>query len=173
MSIRLLVLDVDGVMTDGTILYTAEGEEMKAFNAQDGLGLKLLGKAGVEIAVISGRESAPLVRRLDDLGIFHRHLKCADKVAALTSICADVGCGPEDAAFMGDDLIDLKAMMAAGYALAPANAVDDVKAVANHVTTRAGGQGAVREACEHIAATLDISLADILLEGAAKPEGRG
>ena len=162
MSIRLLVLDVDGVMTDGTILYTAEGEEIKAFNAQDGLGLKLLRKAGVDIAVISGRESAPLVRRLDDLGIFHRQLKCADKVAALNGICADVGCDPEEVA-----------LMAVGYALAPANAVDDVKAIANHVTTRNGGQGAVREACEHIATMLGTSLADILHDSAGKPKGRG
>lgn len=160
MPIKLLALDVDGVMTDGTIMYTEKGEEIKCFHAHDGLGLKLLNKLGVELAVISGRESAPLSRRLDDLGIYHRRLKCSDKVAALNDICGELDIELNDVAFMGDDLIDLKAMEACGYAIAPINAVDDVKEVAHWVCSKSGGHGAVREACEHIAMNMGKSLAE-------------
>ncbi|NVJ69943.1 MAG: HAD-IIIA family hydrolase [Alphaproteobacteria bacterium] len=160
MGVRLLALDVDGVLTDGTILYTPEGEQIKAFNVQDGLGIKLLMRAGYEVAVISGRGSAPLEKRLDDLGIHHRRFKCKDKVAALQDICEDIGCGIEDAAFMGDDLIDLRVMSAAAYAIAPPNAVPEVRAIADYITERAGGFGAVREACEHIAALDDVRFVD-------------
>lgn len=161
MTIKLLALDVDGVLTDGTLLYTADGEEIKAFHAQDGLGMKLLTKLGVELAVISGRKSAPLERRLDDLGIYHRRLKCADKVSALEDICDDLSITLSDVVFMGDDLIDLAAMRASGYSVAPSNAVDAVKEVADHVTSRPGGQGAVRETCDHLADRMGTSLLDV------------
>ncbi|WP_417459209.1 KdsC family phosphatase [Kordiimonas sp.] len=158
MATRLFVLDVDGVLTDGRLYYTAHGEESKAFHAHDGLGLKLLHKLGVELAVISGRTSGPLERRLDDLGITHRRLRCADKVKALAELCSELDIPLTDVAFMGDDLIDMGAMAASGYAIAPANAVEDVKALAHFVTSRAGGMGAVREACEHLAGQLGSSL---------------
>ncbi|WP_262689759.1 KdsC family phosphatase [Kordiimonas aestuarii] len=158
MAIRLLALDVDGVLTDGTLYYTAYGEEMKAFHAHDGLGMKLLHKLGVEIAVISGRKSAALEKRLDDLGITHRRLRCADKVTALAELASELELPLEDVAFMGDDLIDMGAMLASGYAIAPANAVDDVKAIADYVSPHGGGHGAVRDACEHLARQLDSSL---------------
>jgi len=158
MTIRLLALDVDGVLTDGTLYYTANGEEAKAFHAHDGLGLKLLHKLGVEIAVISGRKSAALERRLDDLGITHRRLRCADKVTALAELAAELALPLDEVAFMGDDLIDLGAMRASGYALAPANAVEDVKAISDYVSPHAGGYGAVRDVCEHLAHKLGSSL---------------
>ncbi len=151
MGVRLFALDVDGVLTDGSLYYTAQGEELKAFHVHDGLGLKLLQQLGVEIAVISGRTSAPLEKRLDDLGIKRRALKCGNKIEALNAMCADLGIGLKDVAYMGDDLIDLEAMEASGFSLAPANAVDSVRIVADHVTSREGGKGAVREACEHLA----------------------
>lgn len=160
MAIKLFVLDVDGVMTDGSIHYTAAGEEMKVFHAHDGLGLKLLNKLGVALAVISGRESAPLVRRLDDLGIHHRRLKCGDKVAALGDICDELDVRFDEVAFMGDDLIDLAAMKECGYAMAPMNAVETVKAVSDWISTKEGGHGAVREACEHLAEQMGSSLAE-------------
>ncbi len=160
MDIRLLVLDVDGVLTDGTILYSAEGEELKAFNVQDGLGIKLLMRSGFEVAVISGRGSAPLERRLDDLGIYHRRFKCKDKVAALEDICDEVGCMFDQVAFMGDDLIDLKVMRAVRFAVAPPNAVPEVLEAAHHVTERLGGHGAVRELCDYLAALKGIRFAD-------------
>ena len=162
MDVKLFVLDVDGVMTDGSIHYTAAGEEIKVFHAHDGLGLKLLNRLGVELAVISGRESAPLSRRLDDLGITRRRLKCADKVSALNEICGDLGIELENVAFMGDDLIDLAAMRACGYALAPINAIDAVKSDSDWISTKEGGHGAVREACEHLAEQSGRSLADAI-----------
>lgn len=149
--IKLLALDVDGVMTDGSILYSADGEVLKSFHVQDGLGIKCLMKSGVHVVVISGRESAPLSRRLDDLGIRRRRLNCKDKVAALTDICDELGLELSDCAFMGDDWIDLKVMTAVALPLAPVNAVDAVKTAAHWVSTCAGGHGAVREACEFVA----------------------
>lgn len=162
MAIKLLVLDVDGVMTDGTIIYSDAGEHLKAFHAQDGMGIKFLIKAGVEIAVISGRNSAPLNTRLDDLGIRHRRLKCGNKTKALMEICADVGCTADEAAFMGDDLIDLHVMKACGYRIAPSNAVAEILEIADFITEKYGGHGAVREACEHIAAKLGVRLVDFV-----------
>lgn len=162
-KVKLLVLDVDGVLTDGTLYYTAGGEEIKAFNAQDGLGMKLLSKLGVELAVISGRKSAALEKRLKDLGVYHVRLKCTDKVSALEDICADAGVSLSSTAFMGDDLIDLAAMKACGYAVAPENAVGAVQDAAHFVTSRQGGSGAVREACEHLAELLGTSLTDVAI----------
>lgn len=158
MGVRLLALDVDGVLTDGSLYYTANGEELKAFHAQDGLGLVLLQKLGVEIAVVSGRDSAPLNKRLDDLGIHHRRLKCSNKVAALEDICDELKITLADVAFMGDDLIDLAAMEAVGFSLAPANAVESARLIADHVTKKSGGQGAVREACELLALRMGHNL---------------
>lgn len=162
MTIKLLALDVDGVMTDGTILYTAQGEEMKAFHAHDGLGMKYLHKAGVEIVVISGRHSKPLERRLDDLGIRRRRLKCADKTSALNDICDELGLSLADCAFMGDDWIDMDVMRRVGYAIAPSNAALEVKEIADWVSVREGGRGAVREACDHIAEKNGVKLADLV-----------
>ena len=162
MDIKLLALDVDGVLTDGTILYTSNGEDIKAFHAHDGLGLKLLNKLGVEIAVISGRQSAPLTKRLDDLGIYHRRLNCKDKAAALEDICDELGITLKGVAFMGDDLVDLAAMQASAYAIAPANAVLEVQAAADWVSDVCGGQGAVRDVCEHLAEKMGTSLSAAL-----------
>ncbi len=161
MAIRLLALDVDGVLTDGTLYYTSGGEEVKAFHVQDGLGLKLLGELGVEVAVVSGRQSGPLSKRLDDLGIQHRRLGCRDKVIALEDICADLRLTLRDCAFMGDDLIDIAVMKAVSLALAPASAVPEVKAVSHWIGKKEGGRGAVREACEYLAGLRGLSLADI------------
>ncbi|RMB12471.1 KdsC family phosphatase [Eilatimonas milleporae] len=158
--IRLFALDVDGVLTDGTLHYGADGEVLKAFNAKDGLGLSLLMKAGVHVAVISGRSSPALLRRLDDLGIRHHRLGTTAKNAALEDVCACLDLGFEDCAFMGDDLVDLDVMRAVAYAMAPSDAVSDVKAMADFVTDLPGGRGAVREAAEHIAARNGLTLAD-------------
>lgn len=162
MAIRLLVLDVDGVMTDGTIIYSDAGEHLKAFHAQDGMGIKFLIKGGVEVAVISGRNSGPLNTRLDDLGICHRRLKCGNKTKALMDICDEIGCTAEEAAFMGDDLIDLHVMQACGYSIAPSNAVSEIQEIADFITQKTGGHGAVREACEHVANKLGFRLVDFV-----------
>jgi 3-deoxy-D-manno-octulosonate 8-phosphate phosphatase (KDO 8-P phosphatase) len=160
-NIKVLALDVDGVMTDGTILYTENGEEIKAFNVYDGLGIKYLQKSGVDVAVISGRASKPLDRRLLDLGIRQMRFKCSDKAIALADICEDLGCEMQDCAFMGDDWIDLDVMRKVGYSMAPPNAVAEVRAIADWISIRAGGFGAVREACEHIAEKNGVRLIDI------------
>lgn len=162
MEIKLLALDVDGVMTDGTIHYTENGEEIKAFNAHDGLGIKYLRKAGVEVAVISGRQSKPLERRLADLGIRRRRFKCVDKTAALTDICDEMDISLEDCAFMGDDWIDLDVMRRVGYAMAPNSAVREVKDIAHWISEKNGGHGAVRDACEHLAEGMGISLVSLV-----------
>jgi len=151
MNVRLFILDVDGVMTDGRLTYTAAGEVLKTFHAQDGLGLVLLKKLGIELAVVSGRGSVPLEKRLDELDIVHRRFRCNDKVMAVEDICNDLGFTMQEVAFMGDDLIDLMAMEAVGLALAPANAVEQVRLIADHITKKEGGNGAVREACEYLA----------------------
>lgn len=161
MTIAAFILDVDGVLTDGQVTYSADGEVLKAFSAQDGLGLKLLAKAGVKLAVLSGRDSAPLRRRLDDLGITHRILGSRDKLSALRDLLDALGVRADDTAYMGDDLVDLAVMQTVGTPLAPANAVIAVKAAAKLVTVASGGHGAVREACEWIAAERGQSLSDI------------
>jgi len=158
MSVRLFALDVDGVLTDGMLYYTSNGEELKAFHAHDGLGLVLLKKLGIEVAVISGRTSGPLNKRLDDLGIFHRRLGCKDKVVALEELCAELDITLADVVFMGDDLIDMAAMEAAAYSVAPANAAEPVRLVADHITKKSGGHGAVREACELLALRMGYNL---------------
>ncbi len=165
MAIRLLILDVDGVMTNGRLYYTSEGESFKAFHVQDGLGLKLLRALGVRIAVISGRTSLALKARLDDLGIHDRILGAKEKMTGLRTLLHRLGVDAGETAFMGDDLIDRDVMQAVGYAIAPANAVADILEIADFVTTQSGGDGAVREACEHIASTLGKSLSDGLAGG--------
>ncbi len=162
MNIKLLALDVDGVMTDGTIQYTENGEEIKAFNAHDGLGIKYLRKAGVEVVVISGRQSKPLERRLADLGIRRFRFKCVDKTAALLDMCDELKISLQDCAFMGDDWIDMDVMSRVALALAPSTAVKEVKSIAHWVSTKGGGQGAVREACEYLAGEMGVNLADLV-----------
>lgn len=146
----MIAFDVDGVLTDGKIIYGPEGEQLKVFHAHDGLGLKLLQQAGFIVAVISGRESNPLRKRLQDLGIDHAFLGCSDKVKALSDLASSLGLHLKDCGFMGDDLIDYAVMRQVGYRLCPKNAVADIQAISDYVTTLCGGAGAVREAAEHL-----------------------
>jgi 3-deoxy-D-manno-octulosonate 8-phosphate phosphatase (KDO 8-P phosphatase) len=147
-EIQLLGVDVDGVLTDGRLWYGAEGELIKAFHVHDGLGLKRLQAAGVEVVVISARHSVMVDRRLDDLGIRTRIQACADKGAALAELMELRGLQRAQVAFVGDDLPDLLAYAVAGLRIAVANAQPAVRAAADWVTTRHGGAGAVREICE-------------------------
>lgn len=146
--VRWLVLDVDGVLTDGRLWYGNAGEELKAFDIQDGLGLKLLQRAGVAVAVITGRSSALVERRATELGIQQITQGREDKLIALRELCERVGADLADVAYMGDDLPDLAAMCAAGLAITPANGHAELVSVAHLQTEREGGRGAVREACE-------------------------
>ncbi|MDD2663482.1 MAG: HAD-IIIA family hydrolase [Dechloromonas sp.] len=147
---RLIAFDIDGVMTDGGLTYTDDGHELKTFNVQDGLGIKLLQKAGIEVAIITGRKSGVVAARARDLGIEHVHQGVADKRATLAALLERLGVQWPECAFMGDDLIDLPAMTRCGLAIAPANARPVVKEIAHTVTEAGGGRGAVREAAELI-----------------------
>jgi 3-deoxy-D-manno-octulosonate 8-phosphate phosphatase (KDO 8-P phosphatase) len=147
-SIRLLVLDVDGVLTDGGLVYRESGEETKRFHVHDGFALVAALKAGLQVAVVSGRASAAVTRRMAELGIVEVHQGVGDKVQAVETLRERLGLAPREVAVMGDDLPDLPAMRRAGLALAPANAVAEVKRAAQWIARRRGGDGAVREAVE-------------------------
>jgi 3-deoxy-D-manno-octulosonate 8-phosphate phosphatase (KDO 8-P phosphatase) len=147
-GIKVVFFDVDGVLTDGGLLFSENGETLKRFNTLDGHGLKLLQKAGITPAVITGRDSKPLRKRLDALGITHAHFGTEDKRPAAELTLKALGLEWSQAAAMGDDWPDLPMMRRAAFACAPANAHGEVLAAAHHVTTRQGGFGAVRELCD-------------------------
>lgn len=149
-NIRLMAFDVDGVMTDGSIYYTDAGTELKAFNAHDGAGLKMLENAGITVAIITGRKAGCVEARARNLGISRLHQGVHDKVACLRQILDELGLDATQAGYMGDDVMDLGIMAVCGFSAAPANAHDRVHPQANLVTRRNGGQGAVREACDFI-----------------------
>lgn len=147
-GIRVLLLDVDGVLTQGQLLYGAEGEVLKSFHTLDGHGLKMLQASGMTVAIISGRDSAALRQRLAALGICHAACGVQDKVPAAQRILAELGVDWRQAAAMGDDWPDLPLLLRAGFAVAPANAHAEVRARAHYITQAAGGCGAVREVCD-------------------------
>jgi len=146
--IRLLILDVDGVLTDGNVTYSAAGEETKRFHVRDGLAVVEAQRARLAIAVISGRASAAVTRRLSELGVREIHQGVVDKGQALAALVARLGVEAGEVAVMGDDLPDLPLMRQAGMALAPADAVAEVRRAAHWVSRRPGGAGAVRDAVE-------------------------
>lgn len=146
--VRLLVLDVDGTLTDGGVIFDAAGNEAKRFHIHDGLGIVLAGFVGLRVAWMTGRTSPLVERRARELGVTHLLQGVRDKATALVTLAARLQIPPDAVAYMGDDLNDLPALQAAGVRLAPANAVSDIRAVAHYVTPRAGGDGAVRDAIE-------------------------
>lgn len=148
--VRLLALDVDGVLTDGGIYYGNNGEELKRFNIKDGLGIKLLQRCGIEVAIITGRSSALVQRRAAELGIEAVIQGREDKRVALNELRELRELAPENLAYMGDDLPDLGAILAAGLGLAPADAVEPVREAADWVAPSAGGSGAVRDAAQFL-----------------------
>ena len=148
--LRLMAFDVDGVMTDGSIYYTDAGTELKAFNALDGAGLKLLENAGIAVAIITGRKAGCVEARARNLGITRLHQGVHDKVACLRTLLDELGLDAMQAGFMGDDVMDLGAMAFCGFSAAPANAHDRTLQQATLVTRRSGGRGAVREVCDFI-----------------------
>ncbi|MES1954577.1 KdsC family phosphatase [Salinisphaera hydrothermalis] len=154
-GIRLAVFDVDGVMTDGRLYLGPDGGETKTMHIRDGLGLKRLSAAGVEIAVISGRPSPPVAARLADLGVQEVHMACDDKTAKLAELREARSLVDGQIAVMGDDLPDLDIMRSAGLALTVADAVPEIREIAHWVSAAPGGHGAVREACELIIAAVE------------------
>lgn len=155
--IRLLVLDVDGVLTDGRLYYGPRGEALKVFHVRDGAGLKQLCAAGVVVAVISGRRSAMTRQRCRELGIRHVIQGVADKQAALQRLCMRLAIEPAECACIGDDTPDVPMMRAAGLAFAVADAHEEARRAAHVVTVLPGGQGAVREVCDRLLAARHLT----------------
>lgn len=152
-DIKILLLDVDGVLTDGTLLYSSTGEESKSFHTQDGFGLRLIQEAGIEVGLITARNSEVVARRSRELKMRYVHQGATNKLQAFQEIIKESGYLPFEIGYMGDDWLDLVLLSRVGLAFAPANAVKAVKEAAHYVTAQSGGQGAVREVC------------DLLLEG--------
>jgi 3-deoxy-D-manno-octulosonate 8-phosphate phosphatase (KDO 8-P phosphatase) len=148
--VRVLILDVDGVMTDGRVTYHSGGGDSKTFHVRDGLGVQLLLASRCRVALISGRESEVVTRRAEELGIAPVLQGVDDKVAAYESILRELDCKDEDAAYVGDDLPDLPLLRRTGLSFAVADAAPEARASAQVVLRAGGGQGAVREACEII-----------------------
>jgi 3-deoxy-D-manno-octulosonate 8-phosphate phosphatase (KDO 8-P phosphatase) len=150
-KIKLLVLDIDGTLTDGRLYYGAQGELMKAFDVRDGHGLRLLQICGgVKLAALTGRRADLVRTRCKELGIEHIVEKSRAKGPAIEQICQDLGVPLEETCFMGDDVNDLPALEKVGFAACPKDAVPEVRAICDFVSSKKGGRGAVRELCEEI-----------------------
>ncbi|MBR7889472.1 HAD-IIIA family hydrolase [Marinomonas sp. A79] len=152
-AIKLVVFDVDGVLTDGRLLYTEHGETIKRFNVKDGVAMKLLPKWGIEVAVITAKDSAPLRQRMKDLKVEHFYPGCHNKAAAFAELVARLGIDPSQAAYVGDDVIDLQVMPKVGVALCPSDAHVLLKRHCPIVLTKAAGEGVAREVADLILAT--------------------
>lgn len=148
--IKLLLLDVDGVMTDGRIIYLNDGGEAKAFDVKDGHGLKLIQRAGIRVGIITGRQSEIVARRAAELGIEIVYQSAKDKLLPFMEILEKLGLKPDEVAYVGDDLVDLPVMRRAGFSATVADAVDEIKPYVDLVTSRPGGRGAVREVCDFL-----------------------
>ena len=151
-KVRLVAFDIDGVFTDGRFHLSDDGIESKSFHTQDGFGIRQLIKAGIEVAVISGRQSGAVERRMDELGIRHVIRGCDDKTAAFDTLTAELGIGIEETAFVGDDIPDLPLLSKVAFSFAVANAVSAVREYCDYTTRASGGDGAVREVCERVLA---------------------
>jgi len=152
-NIKLLLMDCDGVLTDGRLYFSARGEELKVFHVRDGQGLALWHRAGFQSGIISGRDAGEIIRkRADELGIKYVYVKSPDKIADFEKIIADAGVTPNEAAFVGDDVGDLGLMKRVGFAVAVADAVAEVREAAHYVTKANGGHGAVREVVDMLMA---------------------
>lgn len=149
-GVRLAVFDIDGVFTDGRIWMGTDGVEYKAFSVRDGVGVKQLLAAGVEVAIISGRASSAVDRRMAELGVTRVMQGCADKAEALAAVLRDTGIAPASTAYLGDDTPDLPALGVVGLPAAVADAHPEVLAAAAWTASLPGGRGAVREFCEFL-----------------------
>lgn len=149
-QVRLLILDVDGVLTDGGLHFDNRGEEYKTFNSLDGHGIRMLLDSGIEVAVITGRESEIVRNRMTELGVRHVYQGCANKLDAFTALLRETGFEPGQVAYVGDDLPDLPILRRVGFSIAVQNAHAFVQQCCDWVTSRRGGNGAVREVTDRI-----------------------
>jgi 3-deoxy-D-manno-octulosonate 8-phosphate phosphatase (KDO 8-P phosphatase) len=147
-KVKLLLLDVDGVLTDGRIIMDHKGREIKAFNVRDGHGLRLLKEAGIEVAILTGRSSPVVQKRADDLGILWVRQGIHDKVGAYQEIARKMGITDDEACFIGDDLVDIPLLKRVGIPIVVADGAPEAKRFARYVTQSSGGKGAVREVCD-------------------------
>jgi 3-deoxy-D-manno-octulosonate 8-phosphate phosphatase (KDO 8-P phosphatase) len=145
-----LLFDVDGVMTDGRLIYGPEGERLKVFDVRDGLGMKLAQRSGLKVGILSGRVTAALEVRARELGVNALIMDRSDKGPAFSEFLAERATTPERVAYLGDDLVDLPVIRRCGLSFSPADAVAEVRAQVDCVLSRRGGQGAVREMCEMV-----------------------
>ncbi len=148
--IKLLMLDIDGVLTDGRIIYDNKANELKFFDVQDGFGIVLLGRAGIEVIIITANKSKAVRKRAKELNVKALYQNCFDKLKAFEEILEKFNLRPEEICFIGDDLIDLPVLKRVGLAVSVPNAVDEVKSAAHYITKKRGGRGAVREICDFI-----------------------
>lgn len=154
-DLRLVAFDVDGVLTDGRLYYGAEGEVLKVFHVRDGVGMKLLADHNVAVAVISAKGSPMLARRMSDLGVQHYFPGTSDKQQCLLELCRTLAISAQQAAFVGDDMVDLQAMWVSGLGIAPADAYPVVRDQADMVLTSRGGEGVAREVADLILTAQD------------------
>ena len=148
--IRLVVLDVDGTLTDGGIYYDSEGTEIKRFDVKDGLGIKVAKAAGIEFAILTGRKSAMVERRGRELNIRHIRTNIQIKYPALLELLAELEVTPEECGYIGDDLNDYQVMQSVGFKACPEDAAEEIKQICDYVAKRTGGHGAVRECLEFL-----------------------
>jgi 3-deoxy-D-manno-octulosonate 8-phosphate phosphatase (KDO 8-P phosphatase) len=148
--VKLLILDVDGVLTDGSIILDNDGNEFKSFNVRDGHGIKMLIRAGIKVAIITGRHSKVVDRRARELGIAEVFQRCHIKTVAYEHLLEKFGVSDVEVAYVGDDIVDLSILRRVGLPVAVADAADEAKTAAGFVTANRGGRGAVREVCDLI-----------------------
>lgn len=149
-AVALLGLDVDGVLTDGTLYFSSAGDEIKAFSSLDGHGIKMLQKAGIEVAIISGRRSRALELRAENLGVKALFMGVEDKTACMASLLAARQLSFAQAGYMGDDVVDLPILRACGFSATVADGHEDVRRRVDYIASTGGGRGAVREVCDMI-----------------------
>ncbi|MEM8683015.1 MAG: HAD-IIIA family hydrolase [Pseudomonadota bacterium] len=152
---QLVGFDVDGVFTDGRFYLSDDGIETKAFSTQDGYGIRQLLKAGIHVAIISGRKSRAVERRMSELGVEHVYLGSTDKMAVFDELTETLGVGAEQSVYVGDDIPDLPLLTKVGFSIAVANAVRAIREYCDYTTELPGGNGAVREVCELVLASRD------------------
>lgn len=154
-KVRLLIIDIDGVMTDGRIIYSIYGDELKFFDVTDGFGLSLLKTAGIPSVIITAKKSRIVTLRARDMRVARTYQGYLDKLVPFEDILKRFKIAAEDICFIGDDLIDIPVLKRVGFAVAVPNAVDETKAAAHYVTSKIGGRGAVREICDMILKSQD------------------
>ena len=160
-KIKLAAFDIDGVMTDGSLIYLPDGSQAKAFNAKDGLGLTMLNKAGIKTAIITAKESGAVLERAKTLGITKLFMNQKNKILALEEIRREFSLSYDEILYMGDDLPDIEVLKSVGLSACPQDAVDDVREVCDIVTQKPGGKGAVREICDFLLKVNNISFDDL------------